>query len=389
MSTNRTDEQIGKYVEQNRQETLTLIKELAAIPAPSHHEEKRAHFCLKWLQAHGAGDAYIDDAGNVIFPYACEEGKPCVLFMAHMDVVFPDTEPLPVKESPERLYAPGIGDDTANLVNLLMCVKYVLENRLRPANTGILFVANTCEEGLGNLKGTKAIFEHYGRQITEMMSFDVWLNSIAVRAVGSCRYKVTVRTKGGHSYADFGEKNAIEVISGIIQDIYRIPVPPKGRTTYNVGTIEGGTSVNTIAGYASMCCDLRSDDRDSLAFIEERFQEIISAHRCEDITIETELLGMRPCGGDIPRDKMDALVGRQSAIIEKYSGKPVKLVSASTDANVPLSLGIPAVTFGTVNGAGMHTYQEWIEKDSLIIGQQIALASVGQYCYESDAAETL
>lgn len=370
---------IEEFVQNNREETLKLLRRLAAIPAPSHHEERRAAVCLDWLRAQGAGEAYIDEAGNVIFPYGCEEGKPCVLFMAHMDVVFPDTEPLPVRESEERLSAPGVGDDTANLVNLLMCVKYVLENRLRPAKIGILFAANTCEEGLGNLKGAKAIFDRYGKQITEMMSFDLWLNELAVYAVGSCRYRVTVRTKGGHSYADFGEKNAIEVLSGIIQDIYGIPLPGQGRTTYNVGTIEGGTSVNAVAAYASMSCEFRSDDRDSLAFMEQAFQNILNACQNEDVQIETELLGRRPCGGDIPRDKMDALVNRQAAIIEKYSKKPVKLISASTDANVPLSLGIPAVTFGTVAGEGMHTYQEWIEKDSLTAGQKIALKSVGYY----------
>lgn len=370
---------IDEFVEKNQEATLALIRELAAIPAPSHHEEKRARFCLEWLKKQGAEDAYVDEVGNVIFPYGCEADRPCVLFMAHMDVVFPDTEALPVKESGERLSAPGVGDDTANLVNLLMCVKYVLENRPRLNGVGLLFAANTCEEGLGNLKGAKAIFARYGQRITEMMSFDLWMGELAVRVVGSCRYRVTARTKGGHSYSDFGERNAIEILAGIICDIYRIPIPAEGKTTYNVGTIEGGTSVNAIAAAASMCCEFRSDSRESLALMEQAFRNILDAHRGEGVQIETEVLGVRPCGGDVPRERMDALIKRQAAIIEKYSGKPAKLLSASTDANIPLSLGIPAVTLGTVAGAGMHTYQEWIEKASLPTGQKIALASAGYY----------
>lgn len=371
---------IDKFAEEHKEETLALLKELAAIPAPSHQEGKRGEFCLRWLKAQGAAGAYMDEAGNVIFPYHCEAGKKCVVFMAHMDVVFPDMEKLPVIETENLLKAPGVGDDTANLVNLLMCIKYVVQSGLVPADLGILFAANTCEEGLGNLKGSRKIFEVYGDRIQEMISFDLYLDSVINTAVGSQRYKISARTQGGHSYADFGRKNAIQVLAGIIQDLYKVQVPEEGKTTYNVGRIEGGTSVNTIAGSAFMYYEFRSDRQSALAFMEKEMQRIMDVHRSEEADIKIELLGIRPCGSDdLPKDRMDELAERQARIMEKYAQKPVKVTSGSTDANIPLSMGIPAVTFGTVAGGGAHTYEEFIEKDSMVTGQKIALASV--LCY--------
>lgn len=371
---------MDQFVENHKEETLALLKELASIPAPSHQEKKRGEFCLRWLKEQGAKEAYMDEAGNVIFPYHCGEGKKCVAFMAHMDVVFPDTDMLPVAETLERLEAPGIGDDTANLVNLLMCVKYVLQNRLVPSDMGILFAANTCEEGLGNLKGSKTVFEHYKDSIQEMISFDLYLDSMINVAVGSQRYKISAKTQGGHSYADFGRRNAIQVLAGVIQDLYTVQLPEEGKTTYNVGRIEGGTSVNTIAQSAAMYYEFRSDRQSTLGFMEKEMERIVDAHRSEEADIKIEVLGIRPCGSDdLPKDRMDELVERQARIMEKYTGQPVNVLPGSTDANVPLSMGIPAVTFGTVAGGGAHTYEEWIEKDSMVMGQKIALASVLHY----------
>lgn len=371
---------IYKFAEEHREETLALLKELAAIPAPSHQEGKRGEFCLRWLKAQGAAEAYMDEAGNVIFPYHCEAGKKCVAFMAHMDVVFPDMETLPVIETENLLKAPGIGDDTANLVNLLMCIKYVVQSGRIPSDLGILFAADTCEEGLGNLKGSRKIFEVYGDRIWEMISFDLYLNELYDRAVGSQRYRISVKTQGGHSYTDFGRKNAIAVLADIIQDLYRVKVPEDGKTTYNVGCIEGGTSVNTIAQSASMLYEFRSDRQSAFSRMEKEMEKVLEAYKSEDVVVSAELLGIRPCGSDeVPGDRMGALVERQRSIMEQYARRPVKILAGSTDANIPLSMGIPAVTLGTVTGGGAHTYEEWIEKDSLVAGQKIALASVLHY----------
>lgn len=370
---------ILEYVNQHKEETLLLLKQLAAIPAPSYKEDKRAEFCLKWLKKQGAAEAYIDGAKNVVFPYQCSENKNCVAIMAHMDVVFPDTDALLVKEEGDTLYAPGIGDNTANLVNLLMCVKYVLSHPPRHLKKGLLFVANTCEEGLGNLRGCKEIFEKH-KNIEEMMSFDIYLGRLVNTVVGSHRYEIKVKTEGGHSYGDFGKENAIVVLSHIIQKLYAIPLPKEGKTTYNVGIIQGGTSVNTIAEEAKMYYEFRSDTQNSLAYMEEKLNEILSGFRTEQSEIEVNLLGIRPCvAKDISQKKLMELTMRQKELIEFYTGKTVQTESGSTDSNIPLSLGIPGITFGTVSGGGAHTYEEWIKKDSMLTGQRLALASVLQY----------
>lgn len=371
---------IDEFVETYKEETILLLKELAVIPAPSHNEKKRGQFCLEWMKKQGAEGAYIDEAGNVIFPYHYEKGRKCAAVMAHMDVVFPDTEPLPVIEEEERISAPGIGDDTANLVNLLMCIKYVLKNPPDCEDMGILFVADICEEGFGNLKGSRAVFEQYGEDIIEMISFDIYLNRLVKTAVGSNRYRISVRTRGGHSYQDFGETSAIQILAGIISDLYTVQVPEAGKTTYNVGTIEGGTSVNTIAEFAAMSYEFRSDCQEAIAYMEERLWHIVDGYRSDKADIEVELLGVRPCGSEKVKEACQTrLAERQTEIIERYTGKPVQIMSGSTDANIPLSMGIPAVTFGTVDGAGAHTYEEWIDKKSMVTGQKIALASILYY----------
>ncbi len=370
---------ITEYVKQHKEETLILLKQLAAIAAPSYKEDKRAEFCLNWLREQGAKEVYIDEAKNVVFPYQCSEDKNCVAIMAHMDVVFPDTDVFLVKEEEDILCAPGIGDDTANLVNLLMCAKYVLNHPPKHLKKGLLFVANTCEEGLGNLRGCKKIFEKY-KNIEEMMSFDIYLGRLVNAAVGSHRYEIKVKTEGGHSHGDFGKKNAIVVLADIIQRLYAVPLPEEGKTTYNVGVIQGGISVNTIAEDAKMYYEFRSDRQTSLEYMEEKLQEILHDIQAEEVEVEAKLIGIRPCvAKDIPKKKLEELVRRQKKLIEFYTGQTVQAEPGSTDANIPLSLGIPGVAFGTVSGGGAHTYEEWIEKDSMITGQKLALASVLQY----------
>ena len=368
------------FVIRHQEETLLLLKELAAIGAPTFQEDQRAIFCLEWLKRQGAENAYIDEAGNVIFPFRCSSGRPIAAFLAHMDVVFPEKGQIPVKEEGRYLKAPGIGDDTANLVNLLMCVKYLLMDPPKDTKYGLLFAANACEEGLGDLKGSKTIFQQHP-DIAEMISFDLYLGDLFQTAVGSHRCRIEVQTRGGHSFHDFGRENAIQILSGIVQELYGQPLPKTGTTTYNVGRFEGGTSVNTIPQSASMYYEFRSDQKDSLQTMEQQLYEILESHRSSEVEIDTTLLGIRPCSSeDLPQDKMKDLIRRQSGLIQHYTGQPAHIQSGSTDANVPLSLGIPAVTLGTVAGGGAHTYEEWIEKKSMVVGQQLALATILQYC---------
>lgn len=366
------------YAAAHETEALTLLKALGRIPAPSHHEEKRAAFCHEWLLAQGARDAYIDDALNVVFPFHCMPGQPMVAIMAHTDIVFPDTEPLNVTVSEGKIFAPGIGDDTANLVSLLMAVKFAVQSGFKP-NTGILFVANSCEEGLGNLKGCRAIFDRYGTDIREFISFDGSSTGCVNKAVGSHRYRVSIKTGGGHSYGMFGAPNAIAQLAEVICALYEKEVPAKAKTTYNVGQIEGGTTVNSIAEKASMLYEFRSEDKDCLAEMEAFFLETLDAFRARGYQIEAETLGIRPCSGDVDAEKLAALTNRAVSILAQYTNEPIDIHASSTDANIPLSLGIPAITYGTILGEGAHTYGEWVELASLPNGLRIALQTILHY----------
>lgn len=371
-------QRVKVFVEKNKEKTLELVKKLAAIPAPSHHEERKADFVKKWMEDQGAEGVFIDEACNVIFPYGCDGEKEIVVFMAHTDVVFPDLQPFTVMEDEEKLYAPGIKDDNADLANLLMCVKYLLE--YRPVmSAGILFVANSCEEGLGNLKGSKQIYEDYKERIKECISFDGNLDAVVNRAVGSQRYRVSVKTEGGHSYGAFGNDNAIYELARIIQSLYAIQVPTKAKTTYNVGKIEGGTSINTIAQSASMLYEFRSEDRVCLKTMEDAFEKVIDEYRANGLDVTVEVMGIRPCGKDVDEKALDELTQRHVKIIRQFTEREVMVGAGSTDANTFLARGIPANVIGTAIGGKTHTREEWIRKDSLVTGQKIGLASVLWY----------
>lgn len=373
-------EEILHYIEQHSQETQELLITLGKIPAPSNHEEQRAEFCKNWLLEQGAENVYIDSALNVVYPVGCTKDNPIVVFMAHTDVVFPDTDPLPMVIEDGKIKAPGIGDDTANLCTLLMCAKYIAEKNIAPQNVGMLFVANSGEEGLGNLKGSKKIIEEYKDRIIEFYSFDGYMDGIANDAVGSKRYKVEVLTEGGHSFGNFGNRNAIAYLASLINTLYTIKAPQtKTKTTYNVGIINGGTSVNTIAQQAEMLFEFRSDSREDLEFMDKHFHAVVESYRTKGIEVLTTLLGERPCTGSIDEEKQNKLSENVADIILKHTGKKPTLGAGSTDCNIPLSIGIPSVCFGTVRGGLAHTRQEWVEIASFKEGYKIAFELILSY----------
>lgn len=350
-------------------EALRLLLDLARIPAPSNHEEQRARFCLDWLRSKGAENAYLDGALNVVYPIGDTGDNELMVFMAHSDLVFPDTTPLPLKIENGRIYCPGVGDDTANAVALLTVAGYLADNRLTPKGCGILLVINSGEEGLGNLKGSRQILADFGSRVKEFITFDGNANAVVTKAVGSRRYRIRVTTQGGHSYARFGSPNAIAQLAQLIARLYEVEIPDIGKTTYNVGTICGGTSVNTIAQSAEMLYEFRSDEREGLAFMQAQFDSIFEVFRISGVQLERELVGDRPCGLDVNNS---ALAERAAAAVRKYYGISPAFTSGSTDCNVPLSMGIPAICPGCVLGAGAHTREEYVEIDSLLPGLKVA-----------------
>ena len=369
------------FLDKELSATKELLKTLTLIPAPSHCEDEKAEYVKKWLEEIGAKGTYIDEAKNVIYKLEGEKCDEAVVFMAHTDTVFPFETPLIWREDEENYYCPGVGDDTCSLVILLAVVKYVVTRGLKPKKT-ILFVANACEEGLGNLKGSKQIVKDFGGILNEFFTFDGKFQAVNCKCVGSHRYKITCKSEGGHSFGAFGHTNAIAELSKLVCDLYTVEVPKKEgtKTTYNVGTISGGTSVNTIAQFAEMLYEYRSDDRECLAImkktLEEKLEKIKSESKAE---FEVELVGDRPCDGIVDEAKHRKMIDRVKEVCEKYSGLPCAEKSGSTDCNSASAEGIPSVCVGVYSGGGAHTREEWVKKDSIAIGMKIAAELILDY----------
>ena len=366
-----------KYAETVQPELLDLIRRMCVIPAPSNHEEKRAEFCRDWFVGNGFQNVGIDAALNVLAPVNVDlKGtEPFDVVMAHTDIVFPDTTPLPMREEGGFIHCPGVGDDTANLAVMMVCARYVREN-FPAGRRGILFVANSGEEGLGNLKGSRTIMETFGDRVREFVSLDsACMNRLVVKAVGSHRYKVAVRTEGGHSFARFGNRNAIHSLATMISLLYSVKVPAVGdsKTTYNVGIISGGTSVNTIAQYAEMMYEYRSDDRSCLEKMEKLFKQVIETFKATGVEVEVEKVGDRPCAGPVDPVRLNALRERYRTSVRDVLDLEVFEGPSSTDCNIPLSQGVPAICFGVVRSAGAHTREEKLDTTSLADGCRLLL----------------
>lgn len=365
------------YVEQTQNELIQLIKDLCAIPAFSHHEEKRALFIQDWFKSFGC-EVVIDEKYNVILPIHTEGNHELTVFMAHTDTVFPDEEGFDCIEKDGYLHAPGVGDDTTNVAQLMLIARYLFEHHLE-CPKGCLIVFNSCEEGLGNLDGSRYLMDCYQGRVKEFYSFDGEYDKIITKAVGSIRYKITIKTEGGHSYNAFGNHNAIAIASSLIAKLYEYKVPTRGKSTYNVGQIEGGTSVNTIAQEVSFLFEYRSDCRDDLDEMKTFFEETIQRVHKSGTDIDVIVLGERPCMGDVDEKELEEVIHHVNQVIETYTNQKPKQYSGSTDCNICYSLGIAGSCFGGYIGFGAHTREEKVEVASLRIGMKILMHFVLDY----------
>lgn len=375
------NKEVLAYLNDCEEEMLELLTTLCKIPAPSWHEERRAEFVKNWLTDAGCEGVYIDDALNVVYPVNCEGREDLIAFLAHTDTVFPDMEPMPVINDGTYLHSPGVGDDTACLVQLMLVARYVAQNKLK-APRGVLFVANAGEEGLGNLKGTRQLMKDYEGRIKNLYSFDSQYTSYANKCVGSHRYELTFKTEGGHSFSKFGNRNAIHAMADLVCKLYecRVPVHGDSKTTYNVGGVSGGTSVNTIAQECKLLYEYRSDNAECLAEMKAFFDNAVEDARARKTAeIEVEILGIRPCQIEVDEAEFADMCNRVETISEKYSGLPCKGGKGSTDCNIPMSMGIPAISVGGYVGEGTHTREEKVLISSLPIGLKITAELILSY----------
>ena len=345
---------------------VDLAVQIQQIPAPTFKEERRAKFIHRTFNDLGLNDISLDDRGNV---YARLRGlgkKPAIVVSAHLDTVFTQDEDLPLSRSAEKITGPGIGDNSLGLAGLFGLYWALGENlgnmHAMPILDGDLWlVADVGEEGLGDLQGMKAVVDRIGKDasaylILEGMSF----GQIYHRGLGVRRYRISVYTKGGHSWVDYGNPSAIHELAEMVVKIKNLALPVEPRTSLNVGMITGGTSVNTIAAEASLELDLRSVNTQALNVLIGQVLAIVeeSNRKYGDMLIsKAEVIGDRPAG-EIPADH--PLVKLASRCYAR-GGTNVKLNIGSTDANVPLSRGLPAICVGLTTGGGAHTMGEYID----------------------------
>ena len=361
--------------------TIDDLKMLTEIEAPPFKEQKRAEAFVARLQALGLADAKIDAEGNAIGLRKGAGGGPVLVVTAHLDTVFPAGTDVKVKERDGKLYAPGISDDTRALTVLLSWLKALNENDVRTVGD-LLLVGSVGEEELGNLRGMKRLFADH-LEIDGMVGLEpVPDGGVLILGTGSHRYEATFKGPGGHSYAAFGEvPSAIHAMGRAIAKIADVRTPASPKTTFTVGTVSGGTSVNTIAPDAKMAIDIRSDamaplletEKKILAAIDESVAEENKRWNVSTLSASTRLIGDRP-GGMTPASSaiVETAVRANTAF-----GLQTLLSGASTDANVPMSLGIPTIVIGGGGKTGgFHALSEWIDVTDAWKGAQTSLVTV-------------
>lgn len=356
------------YCETHLEDYIDEVVRLSEVPAPTFAEAERAAHVHRRMVELGLQQVETDALGNVLgrLPGRAGERGPVLLIAAHLDTVFPAGTDCRVKRQRDRLSGPGVGDNASNLAGMLFAVQAMQTCGVRLEHD-ILCVATVGEEGLGDLRGIKHVLQHKGLEVASMVALDGGLGALVHQGIGSRRYRVTCRCEGGHSWGAFGAPSAIHALGRIIARISYLEVPQEPRTTYNVGWVEGGTSVNTIAAEAAMLLDLRSVDQAELARLEQRVRAIWEdvAGECR-LQVSAELVGNRP-SGSIPADHPLVRAVRR---VHDQLGIRSRMLPSSTDANVALSRGIPAVTIGVTVGQNSHRTDEFIWIEPAVTGLQ-------------------
>ncbi len=353
---------------------IDLAIQIQQIPAPTFYEDERGGFMRTCFVKESLVDISIDDLGNIMGRLPGTGTEPPVIVSAHLDTVFPLGTDLSIQKYPDKVAGPGIGDNSVGLAGLMGLLWGIKENGIGLASD-IWLVANVGEEGLGDLRGIKYVVDRFADQAKAYIILEgMALGQVYHRGLGVERYQINVSTPGGHSWVDFGKPSAVHELARIVTKLVEIPVDEQPRTTMNVGVISGGTTVNTIASEAYVELDLRSEDVAALDQLVGSVKEILQGFQKPAVKVDAELIGQRPAG-EISQDH--PLVELASSCLEQVGIKP-RFNIGSTDANIPLSLGFPAVCLGLTTGNGAHTDGEYINISPLQLGlEQLLLVIEG------------
>jgi len=365
------------YLHNQELEFRRWQRELTEIPAPPFGEAARSQWLSHRFTALGLENVQVDELGNVLGTLHGKRTAPMTGISAHLDTVFPHGTALQTREEANRLYGPGISDNAAGVIALLAVATALKRAQLQPA-ANIVFIGNVGEEGEGNLRGMRHLFSAspwrdliHSLLVIDGAGTDTFVN----QALGSRRFEVTFRGPGGHSWSDFGVPNPIVLLSRALARFSEVHIPDSPRTTFNIGVISGGTSVNSIPESATARVDLRSASMEELQKLEDRLRECVAeawreaplAHRSGElkVTLAIENIGDRPAA-ELPANA-------RILQIVRAADKHLRIESfprlASTDANVPLALGIEATTIGAGgDGGGAHTLREWFDCSNRDLG---------------------
>ena len=354
---------------------------VTSIPAPPFHEEQRASYLEEQFQQLGLQDVHRDAVGNVLGTWPGTNPDQIVLLSAHMDTVFPPGAAIEIRQEGGRWTGPGIADNGIGLAALLSLIRAVQEANLQ-MQASLLFVANVGEEGEGNLRGMKELFS--GSDLKSRVRAAVIVDGstaerLTSKALGSKRFEVVVQGPGGHSWADFGLPNPIQALARAVQQLTSTFLPARPRTTLNIGAMEGGTSVNSIPAEAWMKVDIRSESESEIVRLEEALREAVSNAVAEEndwarskggsLRSEIRVIGERPAG-ELPAS---AGILRVFRAVDDHLGIHTMVQRSSTDANIPISMGLEAVAVGGGGRSGSsHSLQEWFDP----AGRQKALKRI-------------
>ena len=360
-------------------EIIEVACTIQQIAAPTFHENRRAKYISEKWRSAGLKDVSIDETGNV---WGCLTGKskPAIVVAAHIDTVHPDENLPGLQKKSGRITGPGIGDNALGVASLFALASLYRQGSLQPMGD-IWLVGTVGEEGLGNLRGMQAVVDRFGsRPLAYIIVEGVGLGKLFTRGLGVIRYRISIQTPGGHSWADYGVPSANHELAGLITNLAKIPLPEKPRTTLNVGVMQGGSSINTISCNAWLELDLRSEDPQALAKLAEQVNRLVRDQNYSNVTASIEQIGLRPAG-ELPANH--SLIRIAQSCLRELSIQPI-LEIASTDANIPFNRGLSAIGIGLSTGGNVHTYSEYFDIEPVQIGLQQLLNLIEGIWLEND-----